>query len=68
MPQVACKDPESFVREGQILTSFLVDEERENRNSTKIRPSSGCQGKIILMALSWLADGDPTLNAGLVAL
>ena len=68
MPHVACTDPESFVREGQILTTFLVDEERDNQNSTKIRPSSGRQGNIILMAFSWLADGDPALNAGLVAL
>ena len=53
-----CADPESYVREGPTLTFFLVDEGREDQNTTIGGPSS---------AFRWRADNGPTLNAGLVA-
>ena len=45
---VSCTDPESFVREGPTLTSFflfvfLVDEGREDPNTSISGPSSACQ-------------------------
>ena len=43
-----CADPESFVRGGPTLTGFflfffLVDEGREDPNTTISEPSSSCQ-------------------------
>ena len=35
-----CWDPESFVRRGPTLTTFFLVEEREDPNTTIIRPSS----------------------------
>ena len=54
----ACTDPESFVRGGPVLTffpHFLVDEGREDPNTTKSRPSLACQRNC-------RADDGPTLN------
>ena len=52
-----CADPESFVRGGPTLTTFLVDEGRgsKDQNTTK-------------MAFRWRANDGLTLNDGLVAL
>ena len=61
-----CADPESFVREAP--TFFLIDEGREDPNTTKSGPSSARLGNAIYMGLRWWADDFPTLNAGLVAL
>ena len=33
-PWLACADPENFIRGGPTLTIFLVDEGRENPNTT----------------------------------
>ena len=38
----ACVDPESLVRAG---LTFLVDEVREDQNTTIIGPSAACQRK-----------------------
>ena len=56
-------DPESYVRGGPILMFFLVDEGREDQNTTLGGPSSARQRN----AFRWRADNGPTLNAGLVA-
>ena len=42
-----CADPESFVRGGPTLTFFLVDEGREDPNTTLSGPSSACQRNAI---------------------
>ena len=44
-----CADPESYVRGGQTLTltSFLIDEGREDQNTTKCGPSSARQRNAI---------------------
>ena len=52
---------------GPTLTTCFY-EMREDPYSTKSGPSSDCQRNTILMACHLLADGGPTLNAGLVAL
>ena len=57
-----CADPESYVRGGPTLI-FLVDEGREDQNTTIGGPSSARQRN----AFCWRADNGPTLNAGLVA-
>ena len=57
-----CADPESYVRGGPTLT-FLVDEGREDQNTTIEGPSSARQRN----TFRWRADNGPTLNAGLVA-
>ena len=59
---IPCADPESFVRGGPTLTTvffFLVDEERDDPNTTISGPS---------LAFCWRADDGPALNAGLKAL
>ena len=38
-----CADPETFVRRSPTLTFFLVDERRDDPNTTKSGPSSACQ-------------------------
>ena len=43
----SCGDPESFVRGGTTLTTFFIDEEREDLNITM----SGQTLKAILVAL-----------------
>ena len=48
--------------------NFLVDEEKEDLNTTKSQSSSAHQRNAIYMAFCWWADGGPTSNAGLVAL
>ena len=58
-----CRDPESYVRGGPTLTFFLVDEGREDQNTTKGGPSSARQRN----TFHWRADNGPTLNAGLEA-
>ena len=45
-----------------IQKLFLIDEGRENQNTTKSSPST----IVIEMAFRWRADDGPTLNAGLV--
>ena len=61
--------PESFVRGGPNLTeAFLVDEGRENPNTSKSGPSSAYQQNAFKMAFCWRVDGGSTLNASLVAL
>ena len=52
----------------EVLGVFLVDEGREDPNTTISGPSLACQGNAISMAFCWRADDGPTLNAGLVAL
>ena len=47
---------------------ILVDEGREDPNTTMIGQSSARQRNTIQMAFHWHADDGPTLNAGLVAL
>ena len=59
----ACADPESCVR-----LTLLVDEGRENPNTTINVPSSARQRNTIEMAFCWRANDGATLNAGLVAL
>ena len=54
----------SFGRGGPTLTTiFLVDEVRDDPNTTKSEPLSVSQRNI-----HWRADDSPTLNSGLVAL
>ena len=70
----SCADPESFIRGGPNLTTFLFflffrfDEGRKDQNTTFNRPSSTRQQNAIYMAFRWQADDGPALNAGLVAL
>ena len=66
----SCADPESFDREGPLLTIFLflVVEGREDPNTTISAPSSVRQRNANQMAFRWRADDSPILNAGLVAL
>ena len=54
----------------QNLTTFffLVDEWREDSNTTLSGPSSARQRNAILMAFRWRANDCPILNAGFVAL
>ena len=47
---------------------FLIDEGREDLNTTISRPSSARQENAVLMVFHWLTDDGPTLNDGLVAL
>ena len=42
-----CADPETFVRGGPTLTSFLVDEKRDDPNTTKNGTSSSRQQNAI---------------------
>ena len=58
----------SFVRGGQTLKLFLVDDERVDPNTTKSGPSSAHQRNAILMAFRWRANGGPILNTVSVAL
>ena len=60
----SCADPERFVRGGPTLTSCLVDEGREDPNTTLSGPSSARQQ----IDIKWRIAGGPTLNAGLDAL
>ena len=46
----------------------LVDEGREDQNTTLSGPSSARQRNAIIMVFRWRADNGPTLTAGLVAL
>ena len=46
---------------------FLVDEGREDPNTTKSGPSSTSQRNAIEMAFRWRVDDGPTFNSGLVA-
>ena len=46
---------------------FLVDEGREDPNTTISGPSSARQQNAIKMVFRWCANDGPTLNAGLVA-
>ena len=54
--------------EVQLWHFFLVDEGREDPNTTISGPWSARQRNAILMAFRWRADDGPTLNSGLVAL
>ena len=47
--------------------SFLVDEGREDPNTTISGPWSARQRNVIEMAFRGRGDDDPTLNAGFVA-
>ena len=47
---------------------FLVDEGREDPNTTISGPSLARQRNAIYMAFRWQADDGPTFNAGLVSL
>ena len=51
-----------------FLFCFLIDEGREDPNTTVSRPALSCQRNAIKMAFCWCAGDGPTLNAGLVAL
>ena len=54
-----CADPESFVRGGPTLTTFLVDEGREDQSTT-------ISGSLLVRqrnAFKWRADDGLTLNA-----
>ena len=51
-----------------LTTFFLVDEGREDPNTTKSRQSSASQRDAIIMAFSWQADDGPPLSAGYAAL
>ena len=62
-----------FCQRGPTLTPFLVDDGREDPNTTTLymRPIIGPPVKHHLnhkMAFRWRAADDPTSNAGLVAL
>ena len=62
-----CADPESFVRGGPIFF-FLVDEGREDPNTTISVLSLARQQNAIKIVFPWHADDGLTLSAGLVAL
>ena len=65
----SCADPESSVRVDPTLTTFfLLDEGREDPNTTLSGPSLARQGNVIKMAFCWRADDGPTLNADLAQL
>ena len=46
---------------------FLVDEGRDDPNTTISEPSSALQPNAIKMAFHWRIDGGPTTSSGLVA-
>ena len=63
-----------FVRGGPTLTTFfflfffLVDEAKEDPNTTLSRPPLARHRNYIETVFRWRADDVPILNAGLVAL
>ena len=62
--------PNSLFRGGPTLTTFvcllfLVDEVRDDPNTTRSWPLSTRQRKAIQMLFRWWADGGPALNASL---
>ena len=64
---ISCVDPESFVRGGPILTTFfvlffLVDEGREDPNTTKSGPFIGLLAKRHFMAFCWRANDGPNIE------
>ena len=67
-----CADPEISVRWGPPRTMlvfrgfFLINEGRVDQNTTKSGQSLACLQNAIEMAICWLADDGPTLNACLV--
>ena len=61
-----CADPESFVRGGPTLTTFFFSS-LEDPKTTKSGSRSARQRNANLMAFRLRVNGDPTLNAGLVA-
>ena len=60
-----CAVQESFVRGGPIQTIFLVDEMKEDQNTTNSGQPLARQRNAIEMAFRWARDDGPTLNAGL---
>ena len=65
----ACADPESFVRGGPTLTTFiLVDEGEKGSKYHYKRAIIGSPAKRHLNGVCWHADVGSTFNAGLVAL
>ena len=69
----SCADPGSFVRGSPTLTTFLlfvflVDEGRQDPNTTISGPSLARQRNAIKMAIRWRTYDGPTLNVGLLAL
>ena len=65
----SCADQETFFSEGFQLWQrfFLVDESRDDQNTTKIGPSSTRQRKPIYLAFCWHHGDGLTSNSGLVA-
>ena len=61
---ISCADPDTLTT---FFFSFLVNEGREDPNSTKSGPYSARKRNAIQMAFRWRANDCPTLNAGLVA-
>ena len=51
-----------------VFCCFLVDERRDDQNTTKSGPSSARQRNAIYIAFCWRPDDGLTLNSGLVAL
>ena len=67
---MTCADPESFDRGGPTLMGFffLLDEGREDPNTTLSGPSWTHQLNAIKSVIHLRADDCPTLNAGLAQL
>ena len=63
------RGPKKVCQKRSISDSIiLVDERKEDQNTTKSRPSSISQRNTIEMAFCWRADGDLILNISRVLL
>ena len=65
---LSSSDAESFVKGGPTFFFPLVDEGRDDQNTTKSRPSFAWQGNAFSMAFHLRAEDDPTLSVDLAAL
>ena len=63
----SCADPESFVRGGPTLTTFLIDEGRDDPNTTLIGPSLASQrfAGVPMMAQHWMLVGSFVIFQGI---
>ena len=64
----SCADPESFVRGGPTLTTFLFSLMRGDIIQIPLLAGHQWPASETPMAFRWRADDGPTLNDGLVAL
>ena len=66
--QYAFADPDNLCQSSTFDNVFLVEEGREDLNTTISGPTSVHQRNAIQTAFRWRVHDGPTLNTGLVAL